>query len=203
MCTPSRASYLTGRYAYIQGNGERAPEGLETQLRPDDTIYPEYLRAAGYVARQVGKAHVGTKKFLDAFTENDNPWDRWSPPVFDDDGFLAYQRSLGVKPQKYSREIVFRMQDRTTPGNSTGGWIVQQDGKPYPLKAHYTYYQAKRAIETLRDRVDTGVAAKHPVYLQLDIFDPHQPFSISAGFEDRKRELRQAITLPKSYEDGG
>jgi arylsulfatase A-like enzyme len=115
LCAPSRASYLTGRYSYIQGNGERAPEGLETQFRVDDIIFPEYLRASGYVARQIGKGHVGSKKFIDAFTDNDNPWDRWSPPVFDDDGFLAYQRSLGVKPQKYSREIVFRMQDRITP----------------------------------------------------------------------------------------
>jgi arylsulfatase A-like enzyme len=201
LCSPSRASYLTGRYSYIQGNGERAPEGLETQLRPDDIIYPEYLRAAGYIARQVGKAHVGTKKFLDAFTENDNPWDRWSPPVFDDDGFLAYQHSLGVKRQKYSREIVFRMQDRTTPGNSVGGWITQEDGKPYPFEAHYTYYQAKRMIDTLRDLVESGVATKNPLYLQLDIFDPHQPFSIPAGFEDRERELRAVMTLPRSYEE--
>lgn len=200
LCAPSRASYLTGRYSYIQGNGERAPEGLETQLRPDDTIYPEYLRAAGYVARQVGKGHVGTKKFLDAFTENDNPWDRWSPPVFDDDGFMAYQHSLGVKPQKYSKEIVFKQQDRTSPGNSAGGWIVQEDGKPYPFEAHYTCYQAKRTIDTLRDLVASGVAAKHPLYLQLDIFDPHQPFSIPAGFEEREKELRAAITLPRSYE---
>lgn len=200
LCAPSRASYLTGRYSYIQGNGERAPEGLETQLRPDDVIFPEYLRASGYVIRQVGKAHVGTKKFLDAFGENDQPWDRWSPPVFDDDGFLAYQRSLGVKPQKYSREIVFRMQDRTTPGNSAGGWIVQEDGRPFPFEAHYTYYQVKRAIETLRDLVASGVASKHPVYLQLDIFDPHQPFSIPAGFEEREHDLRRAMTLPDSYE---
>ena len=200
LCSPSRASYLTGRYSYIQGNGERAPEGLETQLRPDDVIYPEYLRAAGYVARQVGKAHVGTKKFIDAFGENDQPWDRWSPPVFDDDGFLEYQHSLGVKPQKYSREIVFRMQDRVTSGNSTGGWIVQEDGKPFPFEAHYTYYLAKRAIDTVRDLVSTGVAAKHPLYLQLDIFDPHQPFSIPAGFEEREHELRKVITLPASYE---
>lgn len=200
LCSPSRASYLTGRYSYIQGNGERAPEGLETQLRPNDIIYPEYLRAAGYVARQVGKAHVGTQKFIDAFGENDQPWDRWSPPVFDDDGFLAYQHSLGVKPQKYSREIVFRMQDRVTPGNSTGGWIVQEDGKPFPFEAHYTYYLAKRAIDTVRDLVSTGVAAKHPLYLQLDIFDPHQPFSIPAGFEERERELRKVITLPASYQ---
>lgn len=200
LCAPSRASYLTGRYSYIQGNGERAPEGLETQLRPDDIIYPEYLRAAGYVTRQVGKGHVGTKKFIDAFTENDNPWDRWSPPVFDDDEYLAYQHSLGVKPQKYSREIVFRMQDRTTLGNSAGGWIVQEDGKPFPFEAHYTCYLAKRAIDTVRDLVQTGVAAKHPIYMQLDIFDPHQPFSIPAGYEERERELRQIMTLPASYE---
>lgn len=196
LCSPSRASYLTGRYSYIQGNGERAPEGLETRLRPDDIIFPEYLRAAGYIARQVGKAHVGTKKFIDAFGENDQPWDRWSPPVYDDDDFLAYQYSLGVKGQKYSREIVFRMQDRSTPGNSAGGWIVQQDGAPFPFEAHYTYYLAKRAVETVRDLVANGAASRNPLYVQLDIFDPHQPFSIPAGFEQREKELRQVITLP-------
>ena len=199
LCSPSRASYLTGRYSYIQGNGERAPEGLETQLRPDDIIFPEYLRAAGYVARQVGKAHVGTKKFEDAFGENDQPWDRWSPPVYDDDGFLAYQRSLGVKGQKYSREIVFRMQDRATPGNSTGGWIVQEDGTPFPFEAHYTYYLAKRAADTVQNLVANGTASRNPLYLQLDIFDPHQPFSIPAGFEQREKELRQIMALPDSY----
>jgi arylsulfatase A-like enzyme len=201
LCAPSRASYLTGRYSYIQGNGERAPEGLETQLRPTDTIFPEYLRAAGYVARQVGKGHVGMGKFLDAFGENDNPWDRWSPPVFDDDAFLSYQQRLGVKPQKYSREIVFRQQDRRSPGNSVGGWIVQEDGKPFPLEAQYSYFLVQRAINTLQDLVRTDVAGKHPLYLQLDIFDPHQPFSIPAGFEEREKELRSVMTtLPASYE---
>ncbi len=149
----------------------------------------------------MGKAHVGTKKFLDAFTENDNPWDRWSPPVFDDDGFLAYQRSLGVKPQKYSREIVFQ---HAGPHNArqlrrrmdrAGGRKALSVGSPLHLLPGQT-----RTIDTLRDLVDTGVAAKHPVYLQLDIFDPHQPFSIPAGFEERERELRRAITLPRSYE---
>lgn len=199
LCAPSRASYLTGRYSYIQGNGERAPEGLETQLRPTDIIFPEYLKASGYLTRQAGKAHVGTQKFIDAFGENDNPWDRWSPPVFDDEGYLAYQRGLGVKPQKYSREIIFRMQDRKTPGNSAGGWIVQEDGKPFPFEAHYSCYLAHRAVETLRSLVQTENPAKHPVYLQLDIFDPHQPFSIPDGYQEREKELRRTIKLPDSY----
>ena len=199
LCSPSRASYLTGRYSYVQGNSERAPEGLETELRPDDIIFPEYLKAAGYVTRQVGKCHVGAKKFLDAFGDNDQPWDRWSPPVFDDDGFLAYQRDLGVKPQKYSREIVFRMQDRTTPGNSAGGWIVQEDGKPYPFEAQYSCYLGKKAIEAVENLAGNGSIKRHPMYLQLDFFDPHQPFSIPAGFEDRERELRQIMSVPDSW----
>lgn len=200
LCAPSRASYMTGRYSYIQGNGERAPDGLETQLRPDDIIFPEYLRAAGYICRQAGKGHVGTKKYLDAFGENDQPWDRWSPPVFDDDEFLAYQRGLGVKPQKYSREIVFKLQDRTSPGNSAGGWVVQEDGRPFPIEAQYSYFLAKRATDFVKDAIRTGLAAKHPFYVQLDIFDPHQPFSIPSGFEERERDLRRIMTLPQSYE---
>lgn len=199
LCAPSRASYITGRYSYIQGNGERAPEGLETQLRRDDIIFPEYLRASGYITRQVGKGHLGTQKFLDAFGENDQPWDRWSPPIFDDEAFLSYQRSLGVKPQKYSREIVFLMQDRKTPGNSAGGWIVQEDGKPFPFEAQYSCFLAKRAAETLRTIIETEDPAKHPLYMQLDFFDPHQPFSIPAGYEQREKELRSQMALPESY----
>lgn len=199
LCSPSRASYLTGRYSYVDGNSERAPEGLETELRPDDIIFPEYLKAAGYITRQVGKCHVGAKKFRDAFGDNDQPWDRWSPPVFDDDEFLVYQRSLGVKPQKYSREIVFRMQDRKTPGNSAGGWVVQQDGKPFPIEAQYSYYLGKKTIEIFDNFASSGQLNDHPFYIQLDIFDPHQPFSIPAGFEERERELRRAMTAPDSW----
>ena len=107
--------------------------------------------------------------------------------------FLDTSASLGVKPQKYSREIIFRMQDRTTPGNSVGGWIVQEDGKPFPIEAQYSYYLGKKAIETVESLVANGSLKHHPLYLQLDFFDPHQPFSIPAGFEERERELRSVM----------
>lgn len=201
LCAPSRASYLTGRYSYIQGNGERAPDGLQSQLLPTDTIFPEYLKASGYVTRQIGKCHVGAQKFLDAFGENDQPWDRWSPPVFDDDSYLQYQRQLGVKPQKYSGEIVFKLPDRKSPGNSAGGWVVQEDGTPFPIEAQYSYYLGEKAINVLDNLVGNGMSAQHPLYLQLDLFDPHQPFSIPDGFQNREKELRKVVTLPGSYEE--
>lgn len=199
LCGPSRASYLTGRYPYALGNGEHAPDGLATDLRFDDVIFPEYLKAKGYVTKQCGKCHVGVKKFIDAFGVNANPWDQWSPPIHQDENYADYQRRLGVKTQKYSREIVLLQRDRRTPGNSVGGWIVQDDGEPFPLQAQYSYYLADRAIAKL-DHALTGRATRgRPIYLQLDIFDPHQPFSVPEGFDEREKELRAMMTLPETY----
>lgn len=199
LCGPSRAAYLTGRYTYVLGNGEHAPIGLETQLRQDDVIFPEYLKKVGYVTKHSGKCHVGTGKFVDAFGENDNPWDQWYPPIFQDEAYQEYQRRLGVRPQKYSREIVFAQRDRITPGNSAGGWIVQEDGSPFPLEAQYSQFLAQHALDKLDHAMTNPSTRGQPLYLQLDIFDPHQPFSVPDGFEKREKELRPAMTLPETY----
>ena len=200
LCAPARAALATGRYTYITANGERAHDGHETILRPSDVIFQEYLKATGYKTKHAGKGHLGTQKFMDAFDENDNAWDRWAPPIYDDELYLAYLRRLGVKPQRYKKEIRGLQQDRKTPHVSVGGWIEQADGKPFPLEAQYTHYLVRRAVEKL----DAALAEKdgRPIYLQLDIFDPHQPFSIPAGLEDREKALRGACSeLPESYDD--
>lgn len=199
LCGPSRAASLTGRYTYVLGNGEHAPVGLETRLRADDVIFPEYLKKIGYITKHCGKCHVGTNKFIDAFGENDNAWDQWYPPIFQDEAYLDYQRRLGVKPQKYSQEIVLLQRDRITPGNSVGGWIVQADGKPFPQEAQYTHFLVQRALEKLEYATASSSTSGQPIYLQLDIFDPHQPFTVPDGFAERERELRAIMTLPETY----
>jgi arylsulfatase A-like enzyme len=199
LCGPSRAATLTGRYTYVLGNGEHSPVGLETHLRPDDVIFPEYLKRIGYVTKHSGKCHVGSSKFIDAFGENDNAWDQWYPPVYQDEAYLEYQRRLGVKPQKYSKEIVLLQQDRVTPGNSVGGWIVQEDGKPFPEEAQYSHFLVQRAIEKLEHAMAGPSTTGQPIYLQLDIFDPHQPFTVPDGYADREKELRAVMTLPETY----
>jgi arylsulfatase A-like enzyme len=196
LCAPARAALATGRYTYITANGERAHDGHETILRPGDSIYQEYLKAVGYITKHAGKGHLGTQKFMDAFDENDNAWDRWAPPIHDDELYLAHLRRLGVKQQRYSREIRGLQQDRKTPQASLGGWIEQADGKPFPFEAQYTPYLVERAIQKL----DAAQTEHGPIYLQLDIFDPHQPFSVPAGFEERERHLRKVVGLPESYE---
>jgi len=208
LCGPSRAATLTGRYPYLLVNEERAHDGFEFALRPDDAIFPEYLRAAGWLTKHAGKCHVGAHKFLDAFGENATPWNRWAPPMADDDGYLRYLRALGVEPPIW-RDPVTGVRADGVPGNSYGGWIVRPDGSEFPEQATYSQYLAWLAGETLvsalHQRGDSGAS----VYLQLDFFAPHQPFMVPTCYEERARELAPHIELPESYrralagDDGG
>lgn len=200
LCAPARAALATGRYSYITANGERAHDGHETMLRPADVIFQEYLKATGYRTKHAGKGHLGTAKYVDAFNENATAWDRWALPIYDDELYLAYLKKLGVSPPRYKTEIFGLAQDRATKETSLGGWIEQANGAPFPFEAQYTNYLVERAI----DKLDAALAESdegHPVYLQIDIFDPHQPFSIPAGFEQRAEALRGVCgSLPDSYE---
>lgn len=197
LCGPARAALFTGTYPPYLTNGERAPLGMKLELDSNDIIFQEYLRRSGYNTKHVGKCHVGIEKFMDAFGENDDAWNRWAPPLTDDDDYVAFLQQKGVKPPAYKKELRGLQADRKTPGNSMGGWIQQTDGSPFPKDAHYSVYLAEKALAKIKAAMIQ--APKSPVYLQLDFFDPHQPFSVPAGFEDREAELRKHVQLPKSY----
>ena len=196
LCAPSRAALFTGRYSYITANGERAHDGNQTHVRGSDTIYPEYLKAAGYRVRHFGKCHVGAAKFLEAFGENTRPWDRWSPPWYDDDGYAEFLRGKGVKGFRFSREIRGRSPSGSGSGNFLGGWVETAAGSPFPADATYPAYVTETALAAFRARE----AEKRPFYFQVDYFEPHQPFFIPAGREERERELRAGLKLPESWE---
>lgn len=196
LCSPSRAAYLSGRHSYITTNSERAHDGHAIHLRPDDILFPEYLKAVGYHARHVGKCHVGAQKFIQIFGENAAPWDRWSPPWFDDDAYIAFLQQRGCGRISFAREIVGRGLTGEGRGSSYGGWIAAQQGKPFPQEATYPAFLVERAIETLESRDD----GERPFYLQLDFFGPHQPFAIPAGMEEREKEIREEMELPESYQ---
>jgi arylsulfatase A-like enzyme len=196
VCSPSRAAYLTGRHSYIMTNSERGHDGHEMHLRTSDTIFPEYLTATGYHTRHVGKSHVGRHKFMDAFGENDSPWDRWSPPWFDDDKYLSYLRRRGLGPISFEREIYGMSAAGTGRGNFYGGWIAPQKGREFPIEATYPWYLVEHAIETLTSRPESN----GPLYLQLDFFAPHQPFAIPGGMSDRERAIRESLPEPYGYD---
>lgn len=201
LCGPSRAGYLTGRYPYVLANEERVHDGWEVELRADDVIFPRYLKAAGYLTKHVGKSHVGASRFIEAFDECDAPWNRWAPPMADDDGYLAYLSRLGVGPPVCDNPVTGKLPDGVTPGNSYGGFVVQSCGKPFPEAATYPHYLAALAEERIAAAVTQGAGVERPLYLQVDFFAPHQPFMIPGGLEDRAVQLRGEVRVPESFHE--
>ncbi|MFO8078948.1 MAG: sulfatase-like hydrolase/transferase [Armatimonadota bacterium] len=198
LCGPSRAGTLTGRYSYLLVNEERAHDGMEVLLRADDAIFPEYLRDTGWITKHSGKCHVGAHKFIDAFGEADDAWDRWAPPLTDDDGYLGYLRELGVMPPEW-REPVRGVRPGGDPGNNYGGWVTQEDGSEFPEEATYCQYLAWLAAERLQNALYQRTETWAPIYLQLDFFAPHQPFIVPESYRERARELAEHVELPESY----
>jgi arylsulfatase A-like enzyme len=197
LCGPSRASLFTGRYPYIFVNEERAHDGTEVALRPDDPIYPEYLKAVGYKVGHVGKSHVGTETFCRVFGESCSPWNRWAPPVYDDPEYHMYLVDLGIDGFRYRREIRGRKTDGVTPGNSYGGWLEQKNGQRFPMAGTYPHYLVHRALGVLDSM--QAQAGQDPLYLHVDLFAPHQPFFIPGGLEERERQLRDSVPLSEGY----
>lgn len=200
LCGPSRASYLTGRYSYMTVNEERAHDGWQAILRPDDAIFPEYLGATGYLTKHAGKGHVGTEKMLDAFGENDTPWNRWAAPLGDDEAYRAYLKRLGLEPPIWKEPLQGLRPDGVTPGNSYGGWVTQENGGELPVEGMYDYYLAELASEKLQAALAER-EGDQPIYLQLDFFSPHQPFMIPESMRERVQELAALVKLPRTYHE--
>jgi arylsulfatase A-like enzyme len=61
ICSPTRASFLTGLYPHGHGilNNVHEPDALRVELPAGTVTYPELLRDAGYRLGYVGKWHAG------------------------------------------------------------------------------------------------------------------------------------------------
>ena len=95
----------------------------------------------------------------------------------------------------FKKEIRGETWEGKKEGNSYGGWIADQNGKPFPEEGLYSSFLVEKAISTLNSRLNETA----PFYLQLDFFGPHQPFAIPGGWENREKEIRKEITLPESW----
>ncbi|HPA18127.1 MAG TPA: sulfatase-like hydrolase/transferase [Verrucomicrobiae bacterium] len=92
VCSPTRAGLMTGRYQHRLGlyTGGEAGSGLPMS----ETIFPQHLKAAGYVTGQFGKWHLG-------------PTPEWSPALRGFDEVFGF---LGRGAHDY-----FRLDDPADP----------------------------------------------------------------------------------------
>lgn len=154
ICTPSRASLLTGKSVPDHGVGR-----LYDILPDGEVLLPERLRRAGYATALVGKLHVSAHRHEATDRHPHDGFDvyEWCPdPVLHlDSPFNGYRRWL--------TETNPRFLDRLR----TEGRRVRH----HPRDAHFTRWVAERTIELIGSA--DGAA---PWFCLASFFDPHNPY---------------------------
>ncbi|HUU99021.1 MAG TPA: sulfatase-like hydrolase/transferase [Phycisphaerae bacterium] len=177
VCTPSRASFLTGRYprtTRVRQNGQVMPK--------DEVLITHLLAEAGYTCGLSGKLHIsacypaqyptGEPRVEDgysAFHWSHHPSGDWATNEYND--WLAEQGvAFQTPPHPESRFVKVGM----------------------PAEYHQTTWCAHKAINF----IEAAAPADRPWLFSLNPFDPHDNFDPPADYLERYLDRLADIPLP-------
>jgi len=167
LCTPARASMLTGRYAFHHGMGTNCDmyHALASELPRPEQLLHQRLKDLGYRVGYAGKWHVGT-----ALGPVDHGFEGMNVPGYGDlrrePGYQEYlkQQGLAYGPLK---NPVFG-----NPGQKTliaGEW----NG---PLESTPTHFLTNYTLDLLDDLARTRAEKAQPFFLTCQYWAPHPPY---------------------------
>ncbi len=187
VCTPSRASFLSGRYprtCRARQNGKNIPE--------EEILVTKLLRDAGYTGGLSGKLHLSNchpsvcpakeRRIDDGYDVFDWSHDHGNPFSWEGNEYAKWLREQGVEPSPRPRP--FREDSRYV-----------RVGMPPEL--HHSKWCADRAIAFMETAKEKG----RPWFFSLNWFDPHHPFDPPAEYLERYLPILDQLPLP-NYEPG-
>jgi len=169
VCSPSRASLLTGRYPGNAGvrailAGHRTATGLPPEVPTLATV----LRQRGYATALIGKWHLG---LAPGSRPQDHGFDEWF-------GFLA-----GCVD--YYSHIFYWGMNQGGPGNNPTH-DLWENGQEVWLNGQYlTDVLRDRAVAYVRRTASAGGAPARPFFLYVPFNAPHYPMHAPQEYLDR------------------
>jgi len=161
ICTPTRASLLTGRYSIHTGSEHRLFGASEPSCLPVDVpIMPEAFKAIGYQTHMLGKWHLG-------YVNNScSPWGRGF------DSYLGYLNGVGGYVG-HTMAGIFDIHECTSLNASSCDTCTKQ------YEGEYSTHVYTRKAQELFEKWDTG---DKPIFLYLAWQAVHEPLDVPAQY---------------------
>ena len=177
LCTPSRASFLTGRYprtTRARQNGQSIPstEVLVTRALADVGYHCGLAGKLHLAAVQPSRSPVAERRIDDGYAEffwSHHPDDDWSTG--------DYSRWLREQGRSYARQAHPRSIHIQTS-------VAEE------------YHQTTWCVQMAIDFINRHASDADPWLFSLNCFDPHHPFDPPADFLQRYLDRLDEIPLP-------
>lgn len=195
LCTPARASLLTGLYPHNHGalyNTGAYSRFDEAQTGAGLQTYPQVLTDAGYQLGYAGKWHAGIAR-----EAADVGFRGFSLPDYgilrSDPAYRAHLEKIGqAKPVRHV-EFVAEGGPPESSGGNISGWISGT------IESSPCHFVADRALEQLDELEQTG----SPWMMAVNFWEPHAPYLPTEDYKDRydPREIREWASFRDNLEN--
>lgn len=177
ICSPSRASFLTGRYprtTRCRQNGQTIPD--------DEVLVTRLLADAGYVCGLSGKLHLSAC----------NPAAVKDIEHRIDDGYAEFHWSHHPAPDWPTNAYIHWLHEKGVSYKTPVRDDCQYVQTGIPEEHHQTTWCAQKAINFIEANADFD----HPWLFSVNIFDPHHAFDPPASYLERYLDRLDDIPLP-------
>ena len=188
VCTPARASMLTGVYPHRHGMIQNdAQGGGRLDFEPNEKLFSHHLKQAGYRVGYFGKWHTGVERTAQDYGFEGFSCAGYGHPYWSDE-YEAYLAEFGLPQAEVTIEWKFgdpswagktvRLKDFTKPYESPYYLMESCGVLNTPAETHEAYFLAHLANRWLED-VSQG---DQPFCMRVDMWGPHHPYWVAEPY---------------------